>query len=185
MKFFLQTLLLGLLGLGLTVAFPELRLDWLALVLAAAFLSGKRLSAWSILAVLSYLYSTFSMAAAWEIALPFAAAWGVFNLLRKNVSLSRSAARIWLLSIFCMNTWLAAWVASRFRVWSLRELLWGVLTVAVGAFLLPCFRFVWNSFQTHLLQRLASGIRLPLRNSRSPARTRSASRKPFGLEKGL
>ncbi|MCE9624704.1 MAG: hypothetical protein K8R69_04490, partial [Deltaproteobacteria bacterium] len=190
-KDLLKYTILGAMGLALSLCFPQIRIDWMAIVLAQAFVNSKnRFSPWFCLAVLAWLYSSFSFASSWQLVLPVALAAAVFFAFRKNFSMGPAARRGWLLGMF---------LASQSVFWSLNFALrgqgwfltwgdgfWAAATLAAGLFLLPAFSRLLRKLLLRFAAFGRSAGSMDLRRAEwLSAKVPRLSRKPFGLEKGI
>ncbi|MCC6273372.1 MAG: hypothetical protein IT572_07885 [Deltaproteobacteria bacterium] len=177
--------------MGLSLAWPQARVDVLAIVLAQAFLgSGRKAQAWFLLVVLACLTSAFSLASPVGLALPWALAVAVFLALRKNFSFPPQISRFVLL----LGLWLAP-----FLFWSARTALvgggwypeWGdavglAATLAVGMIAPPWLSAVGARLWGRLRRLGGATGRIDLsRADWLSGRGARVLRKPFGLEKGL
>ncbi|MCC7345484.1 MAG: hypothetical protein IT573_11135 [Deltaproteobacteria bacterium] len=190
MRDFCKYLAWGILALGLSLAWPQARVDALAIVLVQAFLGSRRKSqAWILLFVLACLASAFSLASPASLALPWAAAVLVFFALRKNFSFSPGLGRFVLL----LGLWLAP-----FLFWSARTALaggwypeWGdalglAATLAVGMAVPPWLSSLGARLWGRLRRFGGAAGRVDLsRADWLSGRGARILRKPFGLEKGL
>jgi len=191
MKDFFKYLGLGLAGLSLTLALPQVPVDWAALVLTQAYLSGvRRFSPWAVLLTLAFAYSAFSLSSALVFACPWLLAWLLCLGLRKSFRWEGAEERTLLLALLSvlplLGAGLLAWGTSGHWVLAWRDWLAAAATFSAGFFGLPVLSYFGN-----LLRRKLSGF-LPRRPrvdlSRADwisARGGRLSRKPFGLEKGL
>lgn len=191
MRDFFKYLAWGILALGLSLAWPQARVEALAIVLAQAFLgSARRTQAWILLVVLACLTSAFSLASPASLALPWALAVSTFLALRKNFSFSPGVGRFVLL----LGLWLAP-----FLFWSARTALvggawypeWGdalglAATLAIGMIAPPWFSALGARLWGRLRRLGGSTGRVDLsRADWLSGRGARILRKPFGLEKGL
>ncbi|MDL1873520.1 hypothetical protein FBR05_15170 [Deltaproteobacteria bacterium PRO3] len=191
MRDFCKYLAWGILALGLSLAWPQARVDALAIVLAQAFLGSERKAqAWLLLVVLACLTSAFSLASPATVAIPWALAALVFFALRRNFSFSPGLARFVLL----FGLWLAP-----FLFWSARTALagggwypeWGdalglAATLAVGMIAPPLLSAAWARLWRRLRRLGGATGRVDLsRADWLSGRGARILRKPFGLEKGL
>ncbi|MFO1464527.1 MAG: hypothetical protein U1F66_12205 [bacterium] len=191
MKGFVKYLALGVLGLVLNLALPNLPLDWLAIVWTQAYLTSTRKSvAWLLLACLAYLYSAFSLSPPWQLALPLLGSALAYSVIQRNLSLDLAFRRFLLL---------AGTQAARLLLWaglgavqghgfilSFNDGIWAVATLLAGLWAWPAV----EQACARLLRRFASMGRSARGVDLSRAdwlgeRAGRLVRKPFGLEKGL
>lgn len=191
MRDFFKYLAWGVAAMSLSLAWPQARVDALAIVLAQAFLGSERKAqAWLLLVVLSCLTSAFSLASPPSLGLPWAFAALVFFALRRNFSFPPGVGRFVLL----LGLWLAP-----FLYWSARTALvgggwypeWGDLfglaaTLGVGMIAPPLLFAAWTGLWGRLRRLGGATGRVDLsRADWISGRGARILRKPFGLEKGL
>lgn len=191
MRDFLKYLAWGSVALLLSLSFPQWRVDWLAIVLAQAFIRSQRqASAWLLLLALGLAYSAFSLASPAAIVLPLTLSPLVYLALRRNFSLTPSLGRFFLLVGFWTGPFLfwslrSAWMgAGWYPGWG--DALGFALTLGLGmslpTFLARLWARAWGRFR--LLGGSARGVDLSRADWLS-GRGARILRKPFGLEKGL
>jgi hypothetical protein len=191
MKDFLKYLALGLVGLSLSLALPQIPVSWAAIVLTQAYLSGlRRAGPWLVLVLLASAYSAFSLSSVFYFAGPWALAWLICLGLRRSFRWEGPEERALVLALLSALPiavgGLLAW--SHGGIWLLdwRDWLGGLATFGVGFFGAPLLSLAAAS----LLRRLS--FLLPRRTQVDLSRAdwlsdrgSRLSRKPFGLEKGL
>ncbi|HEX5033396.1 MAG TPA: hypothetical protein VFW62_02850 [bacterium] len=191
MRDFLKYLVLGLLGLSLSLALPQIPVNWAALVLTQAYLAGiRRISPWAVLLLLALAYSAFSLSSPLVFAVPWALAWSIGLGLRRSFQWEGPEERALVLALLSvLPITVGAWFALGPRgLWLLdwRDWLAGLATFGVGFFAMPLLSLLgsrlWRRLSAFLPRRgqvdLSRADWLSARGSR-------LSRKPFGLEKGI
>jgi hypothetical protein len=177
---FLKSFLLGLLGLALSLAFPNFKIAWMLIVVSLTYMDSGPLSAILLAATFALIDSAFSLANPLRIAFPLSAGVISFEFLKKNFSFHTTGLRICLLSYL----WFLDWI---FRyTFSLLELLWGLATVIMGTWLVPYLLHFFSSLVWNLpFLKRSSGELDYFRARNRDAKREGAARKPFGFEKGI
>ena len=191
MRDFFKYLFWGCAGLVVSLALPQLPVDWAAVVLSQAFLnSEKKISVWILIPVLALFYCAFSLAAPWALILPTAVGALVWFALCRNFSFPPFFSRLCLLLALWISPVLFWTLASGLRGggWYLgwEEGLGLAATLAFSLVLLPALGEILTRLRRRFLFFSGAARRVDL--SRADwIRERGARilRKPFGLEKGL
>lgn len=191
MKDFLKYTALGLLGLSLGIAWPQVPVNWAAIVLTQAYLSGtRRWAPWSVLFLLAFAYSAFSLSGPLAFAWPWVLAWLICLGLRRSFRWEGTEERALLLALLSslplLGGAIVAWGRGGGWVLDWRDWLGAVATFGVGFFGAPLLSFFFGALLRKLafFRRRRGGIDLSRANWLS-ARGSRLGRKPFGLEKGL
>lgn len=191
MKDFFKYLALGLLGLSLAVAWPQVPVNWAAIVLTQAYISGvRRLAPWAVLGFLAFAYSAFSLSSPFSFAWPWALAWllciGLRRSLRWEGPEERALLLILLSSFPLLGGALLSWGHGGGWILEWRDWLAAAATFGVGFFGAPVssffFRSIFGKLSNFLPRR--GGVDLSRADWLSTRGSRFG-RKPFGLEKGL
>jgi len=172
-------LLKGMIALSVSLAFPNLRIEWLAIVAASASLSFSLLPALAIVAALAWVFSAFSLSPAWQIFVPLGIAIFGFHVLRARINAGALGWQLFLmlcasLAIQCSVT---AWYSGD-NPFAWHLLIWPLATWLTGIYALPL-----------LGRALSGGTRLfKTRKSLDSGLANSrhlTGRQPFGFEKGI
>ncbi len=190
MKFYIKYFSLGLVGLVLQLAFPFLHIDFLVLVVGFAFLSGGLGIALISAAALALLFSAFTLANPLWIFAPFAVGLISFPFLLKNFSFSGFLNRAWLFFHLWLCQALFGMIYSLVRTHtfgiSLRDGIWGMVTVAVGAGVFPFLaEKFFGVFRRFPFLRKSTGELDYFRPRQHAGRKTNVVRKPFGWEEKI
>lgn len=181
MRIFFKYSALGILGLALQISFPQFKVNWLVLWVAAAFLERGLGFALVVSALLSLLNSAASVAHPLVFFLPMAVGVLSFALFSRWISLSAAGRQFFLI----LYLWLAAWLLA--QGWtSPWNSLWGLATAGFGTWVLPVLLIL----PVALINASPFGGRRTGELDYFRVRRRSFSgakslRKPFGLQKGI
>ncbi|HKY61879.1 MAG TPA: hypothetical protein VJR29_00530 [bacterium] len=191
MRDFFKYLVLGLLGLSLSLALPQIPVNWAALVLTQTYLAGvRRFSPWMVLLLLAWAYSAFSLSSALVFAVPWALAWLIGLGLRRSFHWEGPEERALVLALLSVLPITAgAWLALGPRgPWLLdwRDWFAGLTTFGVGFFGAPLLSLLGLRLRRRLSAFLPRRSQVDLsRADWLSGRDSRLSRKPFGLEKGI
>ena len=191
MKDFFKYLALGLLGLSLSLALPQIPVSWAAIVLTQAYLSGVRRAApWLVLALLATAYSAFSLSSILVFAGPWALAWLICLGLRRSFHWEGPEERALVLALLSALPiavgGLLAWGHGGIWLLDWRDWLGGLATFGAGFFGAPLLSLAAASLLRRLSFLMPRRARVDLsRADWLSNRGSRLSRKPFGLEKGL
>ncbi len=178
----------SLLALTLALAFPGIRLDWLALLSAAAFARAGFFFAFFTAAILAWIFSTFSLVPAWQLLIPLGLGLAAFYYLNRRLNAEGSAAPVLLFLLLGFDGLLlnlfsgAGW--SSWGPWGM-DLIWAGITWVCGVLIFPQMRRLAGAMLVWIFSRLKRPRQVSFLRSATERKTGHYGRRPFGLEKGM
>jgi len=186
LRVFLKYFAAGVLGLLLQLAFPRLPVEWSALVLAYALLELAWVPTLLLAAVLSWVYSAFSLSPWWQIFLPWSLALSLFQVSRRSFAFRRRASLALLIFFLVAFTFLSQdlphWLRFQQTLLAPEDLAVLLVSWAVGLWLLPQALALLKRITSGFFGKIFAARSLPTHGAWN---TRVRARKPFGLEKGI